>query len=176
MMSNGRGIGNREVNAALDDGTVFFDTPIRLLVSDHNGTRDVYAYKNGRLDLISPGNEDFDALFVDASEDGSSVFFQTGQGLVGQDTDGNPDVYVARVGGGFASQNPPPPPGSCQGAECARASGKPAAAPPVATGGAADPATPQKQHKKKHKKHRKHKQSKKHKHKGNGHQNKARGN
>ncbi|HSS43166.1 MAG TPA: hypothetical protein VLK37_11535 [Solirubrobacterales bacterium] len=165
MMAVGRGIGNRAVRAMMDNGTVFFDTPIRLLAADHNGTRDVYAYKEGRLDLISSGDEDFDATFVDASEDGSSVFFQTNQGLVGQDTDGNADVYVARLGGGFASQNPPPPPGSCQGAECAEAGGQPAGGPPVNTAAVASPATAPKKHKK-HK--HKHKKSKKHKHKGQG--------
>lgn len=161
ILSVGRGIGNRETQAVIDDGTVFFDTPNRLLSADHNGAKDVYAYRDGRLNLISPGNADFDAFFVDASEDGRDVYFQTGQGLVGQDTDGEGDVYDARVGGGFASQNPPPPPGSCSGAECAQAGGQPTASPPVSTAGAANPAIPQK---KKHKKH-KHK-TKKHKKKG----------
>jgi hypothetical protein len=152
-----RGIGNREPQVVTDSGTVFFDTTNRLLAADHNGARDVYAYQNGRLDLISPGTGDYDAFFVDASVDGSDVFFQTDQGLVGQDTDGESDVYDARVGGGFASQNPPPPPGTCAGAECTQAGGKPDASPPMATAGAANPATP-------HKKHKKHK-NKKHKHK-----------
>jgi hypothetical protein len=144
---------------------VFFDTTNRLLAADHNGARDVYAYQNGHLQLISPGNEDFDAFFVDASNDGSDVFFQTDQGLVGQDTDGESDVYDARIGGGFASQNPPPPPGACAGAECAQAAGQTTAGPPVATAGAANPAVPHKKHKKhKHKKHGKHK-----KHKGKRH-------
>ncbi|MFL5872177.1 MAG: hypothetical protein ACJ75T_01705 [Solirubrobacterales bacterium] len=156
----GRGIGNREPQVILDNGTVFFDTTNRLLAADHNGARDVYAYQNGRLELISPGTEDYDAFFVDASMDGSNVFFQTDQGLVGQDTDGESDVYDARVGGGFASQNPPPPPGSCTGAECAQAGGKPAASPPVSTAGAAEPATPQKKkHKNKKHKHKKHKKN-----------------
>jgi hypothetical protein len=158
-----RSIGNREPQAILDNGTVFFDTTNRLLAADHNGARDVYAYQNGHLDLISPGTEDFDAFFVDASVDGRDVFFQTDQGLVSQDTDGESDVYDARVGGGFASQNPPPPPGSCAGAECAQAGGKPVASPPVATSGAANPVTAPK----KHKKHKKHKAKKHKKHKKN---------
>lgn len=162
FLAIGRSIGNREVQAVIDDGTMFFDTPKRLLDADHNGARDVYAYRDGRLDLISPGNDGFDAFFVDASLDGSDVFFQTDQGLVGQDTDGESDVYDARVGGGFASQNPPPPPGSCAGAECVQAGGKPAASPPMATTGAANPATPHKKHKHKNRKHK----GKKHKKKG----------
>jgi sugar lactone lactonase YvrE len=165
MTAIGRSIGNREPQAVTDGGMVFFDTTNRLLAADHNGARDVYAYQNGHLQLISPGNEDFDAFFVDASNDGSDVFFQTDQGLVGQDTDGESDVYDARIGGGFASQNPPPPPGACAGAECAQAAGQTTAGPPVATAGAANPAVPHKKHKKhKHKKHGKHK-----KHKGKRH-------
>ncbi|HEX3240539.1 MAG TPA: hypothetical protein VHR18_10450 [Solirubrobacterales bacterium] len=158
-IANGRTIGNRTPRSLLDDGTVFFTSPTRLLAADHNGTKDVYAYKNGNLTLISPGNAGYDAFFVDASEDGSSVFFQTNQGLVKQDVDGNADIYVARIGGGFASQNPPPPPGSCKGAECAEAGGQPAGGPPVTTAGTANPATPRK----KHKAHKKHKSKKKHK-------------
>lgn len=170
ILPGGRGIGNHEPRAVTENGMMFFDTTDRLLAADHNGARDVYAYKNGRLDLISPGTEDYDAFFVDASEDGSDVFFQTDQGLVGQDTDGESDVYDARVGGGFASQNPPPPPGTCAGAECAQAGGQPTASPPMSTAAPANSTTAQK---KKHKKH-KHK-NKKHKHKKKGHKGKRQG-
>jgi hypothetical protein len=50
------------------------------------------------------------------SPDGSDIFFDTTQGLVPQDTDGAPDVYDARVDGGF-----PPEPGPiqpCSGDAC----------------------------------------------------------
>jgi sugar lactone lactonase YvrE len=128
-----RTMGNRMPRAITDDGLMFFDTPTRLLASDHNGNKDVYAFKAGRLTLISPGNENYDASFIDASADGRDVFFQTVQGLVGQDRDGDPDVYDARVGGGLAAQSPASPPGSCQGPECAEAGDSFGGGPPVAT-------------------------------------------
>jgi hypothetical protein len=126
-------IGNTTPRVVTEDGEMFFDTATRLSPADHNGTRDVYAYKNGHLALISPGDEPFDASFVDASADGSNVFFQTNQGLVGQDVDRSADVYDARVGGGFPAQSPPPPPGSCKGPECAGAGATPSGGPAVAT-------------------------------------------
>jgi hypothetical protein len=176
VLGGARSIGNRSLQVVSEGGEMFFSTTARLMAADHNSTSDVYGYKDGRLELISPGSEPFDAFFVDASEDGSSVFFQTNQGLVGRDTDGDADVYVARVGGGFASQNPPPPPGSCQGAECAEAGGQPAGEPPVNTASPPNPVTAPKKHKhKKHKKH-KHKKHKKHKHTGHGHKRESRGN
>ncbi len=63
----------------------------------------------GCVYLISTGKSPFPSLFADASESGDDVFFFTREGLVGQDTDELQDVYDARVGGGLASQNPPPP-------------------------------------------------------------------
>jgi hypothetical protein len=112
-----RSLGNRQTNAVTDDGEVFFDTPARLTSDDHNGTVDVYSYKDGKQTLISPGDQQYDARFMDASVDGSNVFFTTDQGLVSQDVDGETDVYDARIGGGFASQNQPPPV-SCQDDGC----------------------------------------------------------
>jgi hypothetical protein len=121
----GNFLGNSPSKTVTDDGTMFFDAPDRLLAADHNGSRDVYAYRAGRLSLISPGTADFDAQLVDSSLDGSSVFFQTTQGLVGQDTDSEMDVYVARVGGGFAAQNPPKPPAQCVRFQCGGSLGVP---------------------------------------------------
>jgi hypothetical protein len=128
-------INNAGPRVVTEDGEMFFDTPNRLLTSDHNGTRDVYAYKDGQYALISPGDEAYDATFIEASADGSNVFFQTNQSLVPQDTDGSLDIYDARVGGGFAAQWPPPPPGSCRGAECAEAGGSAPSGPSIATRG-----------------------------------------
>ncbi|HEU5106763.1 MAG TPA: hypothetical protein VFU11_13110 [Solirubrobacterales bacterium] len=117
----GRNMGNQQGRAVTEDGTMFFDTKTALLSSDHNGSQDVYAYKDGHLTLISSGNADFDAVFVGASADGTDVYFQTDQGLVAQDTDGNSDVYDARVGGGFAE---PLAPADCTGEGCRGAAGR----------------------------------------------------
>ncbi len=64
----------------------------------------------GCLYLISTGKGTEAQMIGDASADGSSVFFFTRAHLVGQDEDGLQDVYVARVDGGLAPQNQPPPP------------------------------------------------------------------
>lgn len=112
--------------AVTDQGTVFFDTQSRLLPGDVNGTRDVYAYHDGTARLISPGDEPFEATFIDASASGNDVFFKTAQGLVRQDADQLVDIYDARVGGGIAGQNQVTPV-PCSGEAC-RASAPPAPA------------------------------------------------
>jgi hypothetical protein len=113
-----RGFSNHAERVVIDDGTVFFDTTLPLVTADHNGTRDVYAYRGGHLTLISPGDGNFVARFLDATPDGRSVFFATAESLVGRDTDKGTDVYVARVGEGFASQSPPPAAPPCSGDSC----------------------------------------------------------
>jgi hypothetical protein len=118
MTPRQRGLGNAPPRAITSDGTVYFDTPTRLLPSDHNGVNDVYAYKDGQLTLISPGVTNKPASFIDVTANGSDVYFQTNEGLVSQDTDDNPDVYDAKVGGGLAGQNPAPPPAQCVRDEC----------------------------------------------------------
>jgi hypothetical protein len=100
---------NRTPQAVTDAGQVFFSTLERLVATDVNGKSDVYVYQDGKASLISPGNAPFDAAFADISEDGSNVFFSTEQKLVGQDNDQSSDFYDARINGGLAKQNPPPP-------------------------------------------------------------------
>ncbi|HSS42277.1 MAG TPA: hypothetical protein VLK37_06955 [Solirubrobacterales bacterium] len=111
-------ISNRLPQSITDDGHAYFDTPVPLVSADHNATIDVYEYFQGRLTLISPGARGFDAMLADISSDGSDVFFTTAEGLVSQDTDQNYDVYDARIGGGLAAQNPPPPTVPCAGDAC----------------------------------------------------------
>jgi hypothetical protein len=88
----------------------------------------------GCIYLISTGKSEFPSFLADASADGKDVFFFSRQQLVGQDKDELQDVYDARVGGGFASQNPSPAI-LCESAEACRV---PTQAPPVESG----PATP----------------------------------
>lgn len=102
-------VSHRYARVVGNDGTVYFDTTVRLLSADVNGTRDVYSWKDGAPTLISPGNEPFTALYADSSADGSDVFFTTDQKLVGRDNDKEPDIYDARVDGGLPAQSPPPP-------------------------------------------------------------------
>jgi sugar lactone lactonase YvrE len=132
LLYGARELSNRAPRAVTETGEVFFDTTSPLVTADHNGTKDVYAYTN-RPTLISPGDGPFDALFADASDDGSSVFFQTDEGIVSRDTDESPDVYVARVGGGFPGQSPPAPRAPCVRAECGELGGGPVVSSPVSS-------------------------------------------
>jgi hypothetical protein len=122
---------------------MFFDTAARLIAADHNGSRDVYSYQDGKLSLISPGDGNFTARFGDATPDGSVVYFTTDQSLVGQDTDKMVDVYASRLGPAFdqsatslagcadeACQGPIPSPPSASnlGSNASGSPGGPAAA------------------------------------------------
>jgi hypothetical protein len=124
-------ISNRLPHAITDQGQFFFTGVDRLVAADVNGHEDVYMFKDGKPSLISPGNAPFDAIYADVSLDGRDVFFTTSQKLVGRDNDQVIDVYDARVGGGLASQNPPPP------QECLRddCKGTPNAGPELPFGG-----------------------------------------
>lgn len=99
-----------------DQGQVFFETADALLPRDVNGRRDVYEYVDGELHLISTGTGESGSHFLDATPDGSSVFFSTPQRLLPADTDQVYDYYVARAGGGFPEPPAPPPP--CEGESC----------------------------------------------------------
>jgi sugar lactone lactonase YvrE len=119
----------------------------------------------GCVYLISTGKSPYPSYFADASETGKDVFFFTRQRLVGQDTDELQDVYDARVEGGLASQNPPPP-NPCLSAEACHG---PAQAPPAGSSeGSATfvgPANPKPKHPKPKTKKKKKAQHKKNHHK-----------
>jgi hypothetical protein len=168
-------------NLSANGNRAFFETAEALVPADTDGQggcpkaacQDVYEWEapeegsctkgaaayspinEGCVYLISTGTSPFPSYFADASETGKDVFFFTRQGLVGQDTDELQDVYDARVEGGIASQNPPPP-NPCLGAEACHG---PAQAPPArSTEGSATfvgPAKPKPKHKKQAKKHKK---------------------
>ncbi len=82
-----------------DGGRLFFSTRDPVLPQDINGASDVYEYREGHVYLISPGTAGDDAVFADASESGSDVFFTTREQLVPADRDQNVDLYDARVSG-----------------------------------------------------------------------------
>jgi hypothetical protein len=109
--SGGIGVSTQYLSRPLssDAHYVFFDTGDALVAQDTNGRRDVYEYdtSTGAVHLISGGTCNCDSLFVDASADGSNVFFTTNQRLVRVDTDSNADIYDARIEGGIASQSRP---------------------------------------------------------------------
>jgi hypothetical protein len=115
-----------------NDGRVFFDTGERLAAADTNKVSDVYEYDGEQPKLISSGTGSAPSLFLDASLDARDVFFITKDQLVGIDTDTQADVYDARIGGGFASQNPPPPREECIRDDC---KATPSAGPELPFGG-----------------------------------------
>lgn len=117
-----------------DGDRVFFDSVDRLVSTDTNGRSDVYQWEaegksecvgadargydsesGGCLTLISDGRGSSKNEFIDASADGTDVFFFTGTSLLPQDS-GQIDVYDARVNGGFPQ--PPAPPAQCEGEAC----------------------------------------------------------
>ncbi len=107
-----------------DGKRLFFDSRDRLVVADTNNDWDVYEWQaqgaggctksNGCVALVSSGQAEGGASFVDASAAGSDVFFLTDGSLVPGDP-GSVDLYDARVGGGFP---PPPGPEICRADGC----------------------------------------------------------
>jgi hypothetical protein len=98
---------NGEIPAVFDaEDNLYFDTTARLVSQDTNGASDVYAFKDGKVHLITPGDQPLPARFADVSEDGRDVYFTTAQSLVGRDVDRATDIYDARAGGGLPGQSP----------------------------------------------------------------------
>ncbi len=130
-------VGGDPARALSEDGRrVFFNSGDALVSQDSDGEHDVYEWEAGRIRLLSVGNAAAPSDFVGASESGDDVFFATRDRLVGQDRDGLLDVYDARVGGGFASQNPVDVP--CVGEACRPAPAQVPPAPGPASGGGGD--------------------------------------
>jgi hypothetical protein len=102
-----------------DSGRLFFNSNDALVPQDVNGTEDVYQYEpagavngegkpqctlatatfsersGGCVGLISSGSSSEESAFLDASENGSDVFFLTSAKLSPQDVDTSIDVYDA---------------------------------------------------------------------------------
>ena len=111
---------------------LFFNATAPLVPRDSNNAQDVYEWEapgeggcseakpafhelnGGCVYLISSGENPFESLFVDASPDGSDVFFTTAASLLPQDP-GLLDIYDARVEGGFPAPTETP---ICEGEAC----------------------------------------------------------
>jgi hypothetical protein len=95
---------------------LFFDSADAIGGTDTNSDQDVYQWEaqgtgscntpGGCVGLISSGRAEGGAVFLDASADGSDVFFVTDGSLVSTDP-GAADVYDARIGGGFPAPQAP---------------------------------------------------------------------
>jgi len=100
---NGNGDFHALLRGASADGRrVFFQTSEQLVSGDtDDGAPDIYERFGGATTLVSrgviTGNAGFDAFFGGASQDGTDVFFDTSEKLVGGDEDAARDIYAARV-------------------------------------------------------------------------------
>ena len=115
-----------------DGSRVFFESLGPLALGDTNGVQDVYEWEapgaggcatssasysprnQGCVTLISSGRSPKASDLLDATPDGSDVFFRTGASLVPQDP-GSFDAYDAKVNGGFAAPTVATP---CEGEAC----------------------------------------------------------
>jgi hypothetical protein len=103
---------------------IFFESSDALTLGDTNEQQDVFQWEvegtgdcqkeRGCLALISSGKDPRPSYFLDASTDGSDVYFLTARSLVVGDL-GAYDAYDARVGGGFPVPSKPIP---CEGDAC----------------------------------------------------------
>jgi len=102
LVSTGPEGGNAAVPAefqwASPDGlSLIFSTAEPLVAADTDASRDLYERSLGVTTLVSTGpgapGGAFDATFAGASEDGSKVFFLTGEPISQEDLDGEPDLY-----------------------------------------------------------------------------------
>jgi hypothetical protein len=103
--------------AVSDDGsTIVFSSAGPLSARAVNGNVNIYVWHEGRVGMISTGlsqSNDEDPVVTPSGRD---IFFLTSQNILPQDDDGLPDIYDARIGGGFPE--PPVPPGGCSGDAC----------------------------------------------------------
>jgi hypothetical protein len=102
-----------------DGSTVIFDTAEDMSSGDNNGVRDVYAWRDGHVSLISAGGVNVatggGTAVARISPSGRDIFFTTSAPVLDADRDVITDIYDARVAGGFTPERPRPP---CSGDEC----------------------------------------------------------
>jgi hypothetical protein len=176
-------------NLSADGKRAFFESTDALVADDINGKvkcgeegssqgkspscLDVYEWEaqgsgackedvqgGGCLYLLSSGVSPNSSYFADASLSGNDAFIATRSALVGQDQDQLQDIYDTRVGGGIASQNPPPvihceSLDGCHGPQSAPpASESPGSSSFTGPGNKKHPRHKKTKHKKHHKKHK----------------------
>jgi hypothetical protein len=108
--TGGSGAFDANFEGGSDDGSrVWIGTFEQLAPTDTDTVFDVYERAGGTTTQVSlgpaGGNGSLDAYFDRASADGSRVFFETNESLVGSDTDAYRDVYQ-RYGGTTALVSP----------------------------------------------------------------------
>jgi hypothetical protein len=110
--TGGSGAFDASFEGASQDGSrVWIGTFEQLAPTDLDSVFDVYERSGGTTSQVSigpaGGNGSADAFFDRASADGTRVFFETSESLVGADTDSYPDVYE-RYGGTTSLVSPTP--------------------------------------------------------------------
>jgi hypothetical protein len=100
-----------------DGSRIVFMTSESLLPEAVNTMPDIYEWYDGNLGLISSGAGKDSVTYGGMSANGSSVFFSTDETLVPEDrSGGDPELYDARLEGGFPIAPPPPP--TCEEDAC----------------------------------------------------------
>lgn len=100
-----------------NSGQVFFESKDPLVAAATNGQYNVYEYENGKQYLISSGTSNAGSYFLDASPDGSNIFFATPQALLKRAEGAVYSMYDARIRGGFRAQSESLVPPACQSLE-----------------------------------------------------------
>jgi len=112
-------LNNRAISE--DGSRIVFSSAEPLSPFARNGLENAYEWHEqpgdeGSVSLLSGGSGEQPVKGLVISPSGNDVFFITTQGLVPQDTDGQKDLYDARIGAGFPS--PPAPAQPCSGDAC----------------------------------------------------------
>jgi hypothetical protein len=110
QLSTGPAGGNGAADAffagAVQDGSaVFFETVESLVTADTDAYLDVYRRPQGTTTLVSTGPDGTPSSysnFLTTNNNGSRVFFETGDQLLSQDTDTSTDVYASTESLGYA--------------------------------------------------------------------------
>ncbi|MGH2879529.1 MAG: hypothetical protein ACRDK4_07995 [Solirubrobacteraceae bacterium] len=108
------GLDSRSISE--DGSRAVFASAEPLALSPTDGLLNAYEWDEGRVGLISTGSSSAPIENLVMSASGRNIFFATTQGLVPQDSDGQYDIYDARLGGGFP--RPPEPARECSGDSC----------------------------------------------------------
>ena len=130
-----------------DEGRLYFNSPDDLVPQATNHKEDVYEYEpsgvgscqsptGGCVSLISSGGSGKESAFLEATPDGSNVFFITAAQLVPEDTDTAFDIYDARECSGDSPCLTPPSeaPSGCNSADACHPALPPQQAPLQASG------------------------------------------
>lgn len=123
--------------AVSEDGdTVIFISADSLSRNAINGVPDLYEWHDGQVSLISGGESREPISEAVVTPTGRDIFFVTDESLVPQDTNGQRDVYDARIGGGFGVSEAPL--SGCYGGACQTS---PSGAPTLAAASSSVPQT-----------------------------------